>query len=94
MTETLEELERLLAASTRRCEAAGVSINPWESQDNPLSVEHWRIFQHKSALYGKGKMHLKGSEALVEDRPKRTLSAARLAALKAGREQSRTQIGI
>lgn len=72
--------QRLLALETQ-CEAKELDWRPWVSGDNPLSVEHWKLIQRRSALKGV----LKKSSVSPE---KRRAAGARLAAARKARQKA------
>jgi hypothetical protein len=79
----LETIDTELSRLDRQCKAKNVDVRPWVSNDHPLSLEHWGLVQRRLRLLCPGRH---GGRASDPNRPKRTLSPAQLAAMKAGRQ--------
>jgi len=48
----IEEIGARLADLKKQCAAKDVDFRPWNSQDHPLAVQHWRLAQRRIALKG------------------------------------------
>jgi hypothetical protein len=79
--ETVEMLDTELSRVERQCEAQTVDVHPWVSNDNPLSLQHWRLTQRKLRLLCPGRHGGLPKAAQA----KKTLSSTHMAALQAGR---------
>jgi hypothetical protein len=86
MEPQIQMLDTEIARLERQCKAQDVDVRPWVSNDNPLSLQHWGLTQRRLRLLCPGRHGgLKANQSSDVVRAKRTLSAAHLAALQAGR---------
>jgi hypothetical protein len=86
MEPEIQTLDTELSRLDRQCKAQNVDVRPWVSNDHPLSLEHWGLVQRRLRLLCPGRHGGRAKDRPSDsNRPKRTLSAAHLAALQAGR---------
>jgi hypothetical protein len=87
METQIQMLDTELSRLERQCKAQDVDVRPWVSNDNPLSLQHWGVTQQRLRLLCPGRHGgaAKANQLPTAVKAKRTLSAAHLAALQAGR---------